>query len=54
MGLVDIYAALLPDLSFEPALHVHYQEAVLRIRDGKPKLKDMPKEMGGSGVTLPD
>jgi hypothetical protein len=54
MGLVDIYAALIPNLSFKPSLHVHYQEAVLRIRDGTPKLKDMPKEMGGSGVTLPE
>ena len=54
MGLVDIYAALLPQLKFEPGLHVHYQETVLPIRDGKPKMKDMPKEMGGSGVTLPE
>jgi hypothetical protein len=52
MGLVDIYAALLPRLPFEPGVHVHYQETVLRIRDGRPKFKDMPKEMGGSGVTL--
>jgi hypothetical protein len=29
-------------------------ETVLHIPDGKPKMKDMPKEMGGSGVTLPD
>jgi hypothetical protein len=54
MGLVDIYAALIPRLHFEPAVHVHYQETVLRIRDGKPKLKDTPREMGGSGVTLPE
>ena len=53
-GLVDVYAALLPGLKFEPALHVHYQESVLRIHDGKPKMKDMPKEMGGSGVVLPE
>jgi hypothetical protein len=33
---------------------VHYQETALHIRDGKPKLKDMPKEMGGSGAMLPD
>ena len=52
MGLVDVYAALLPQLKFEPVLHVHYQESVLPIRDGKPKLKDMPSEMGGSGITL--
>jgi hypothetical protein len=49
---VDIYAALLPQLHFEPGVHVHYQETVLRIPDGKPKFKDMPREMGGSGVTL--
>jgi len=35
-------------------VHVHYQETMLRIRDGKPKFKDMPTEMGGSGVNLPD
>ena len=54
MGLVDVYAALLPWLSFEPGVHVHYQETVLRIRDGKPKFKDMPGEMGGSGINLPE
>ncbi|MDR5866238.1 GFA family protein [Halomonas koreensis] len=52
MGLVDVYAALLPDLTFEPALHVHYQESVLRIPDGLPKMKDVPAELGGSGETL--
>jgi len=51
-GLVDIYAAVIPQLKFEPALHVHYQESVLPIRDGKPKMKDMPAEMGGSGAVL--
>jgi hypothetical protein len=54
MGLVDIYAAMIPRLTFEPGLHVNYQETVLHIPDGKPKMKDMPKEMGGSGVHLPD
>jgi hypothetical protein len=52
MKLVDVYAAMLPGLHFEPGVHVHYQESVLPIRDGKPKFKDMPKEMGGSGITL--
>jgi len=41
-------------LRFEPGVHVHYQETVLRIHDSKPKMKDMPKEMGGSGVVLSD
>ncbi len=46
--------ATIPALAFKPGLHVNYQETVLRIRDGLPKMKDMPKEMGGSGVTLPE
>jgi len=54
MGLVDIYAAMIPQLRFKPGVHVHYQETVLHIHDGLPKMKDMPKEMGGSGVTLPE
>ncbi len=53
-ALVDVYAALLPELSFKPSLHVHYGEKVLPIRDGLPKMKDMPKELGGSGMTLPE
>lgn len=51
-GLTDVYVAVLPELKFKPALHVHYQETVLKMRDGLPKQKDMPKEMGGSGVLL--
>ena len=54
LGLVDIYAAMIPRMPFEPAVHVNYQETVLHIRDGKPKMKDFPKEMGGSGITLPE
>ena len=52
--LIDVYAATIPDLAFKPALHVHYQETVLRVRDGLPKMRDVPKEMGGSGETLPE
>ena len=51
-GLIDVYAALLPELAFQPGVHVHYQETVLHIKDGLPKMKDIPKEMGGSGTTL--
>src|SRR5437870_6793310 len=54
MGLTDVFAATIPDLPFKPAVHVNYGETRLRIRDGLPKLKDFPKEMGGSGVTLPE
>ena len=52
MGLTDVYAAIIPKLKFQPGLHVHYQETVLHIKDGLPKQKDVPKELGGSGVTL--
>lgn len=52
LGLVDVYAALLPTLRFEPGVHVHYQESVLALHDGKPKFKDVPKEMGGSGEAI--
>ncbi|SFU72945.1 Uncharacterized conserved protein [Nitrosomonas eutropha] len=52
MGLIDVYAALLPGLPYAPQVHVHYQETVLHIRDGLPKMKDLPKEMGGSGESV--
>ena len=48
-NLVDVYAAVIPALPFKAAVHVNYQETVLPMRDGLPKQKDMPKEMGGSG-----
>ena len=51
-GLVDVYAALLPKLKFEPGVHVNYAETVLRIHDGNPKLKDFPAELGGSGISV--
>jgi hypothetical protein len=54
MKLVDVYAATIPTFAFKPGLHVFYEEKVLRIQDGLPKMKDMPKEMGGSGATLPE
>jgi len=53
MGLTDVYAAILPDLVFQPSVHVHYQETVLRMDDGLPKMRDVPSEMGGSGELLP-
>ncbi len=52
LNLVDVYAATIPSFPFKPSLHVHYQEKVLRIKDGLPKFKDLPKEIGGSGDML--
>jgi hypothetical protein len=54
MGLVDVYAAIIPSLEFKPGVHVNYGEKVLQVKDGLPKQKDFPKEMGGSGVVLPE
>ena len=48
-GLVDVFAATVPDYPFAPALHVNYGEKVLAIRDGLPKFKDFPEPFGGSG-----
>lgn len=53
-GVTDVYVAVIDDVRFEPHLHVNYAESVLHVRDGLPKQKDMPKEMGGSGTTLPE
>ena len=52
LGLVDVFAAMLPTLKFKAAVHVNYAETVLPIRDGLPKLKDFPKEFGGSGEVV--
>ena len=52
MQLVDVYAAMPPGMPFKPALHISYGEKGLSIKDGLPKMRDSPKEMGGSGITL--
>jgi hypothetical protein len=52
--LIDVYAAMLPDLPFKAMLHVNYADSVLPLKDGLPKQQDFPAEMGGSGVLLPE
>jgi hypothetical protein len=52
LGLVDVFAATLPTLDFEPGVHVNYAETVLPMHDGLPKLKDFPTELGGSGEVV--
>jgi hypothetical protein len=54
VGLIDVYAATIPTLKFVPAVHVNYAETVLPMRDGLPKMKDFPSELGGSGVLVPE
>jgi len=51
-SLIDVYAAVIPDFPYKPGVHVNYQETRLPMRDGMPKMKDLPKEMGGSGALL--
>lgn len=54
MGLVDIYAAMFPELGFQPGLQVHYGEKILTIANDLAKFADLPNEPGGSGQELPD
>src|SRR3954447_9167974 len=54
VGLVDVYAATIPTLKFAPAVHVNYAETVLPMKDGLPKLRDFPAELGGSGIAVPE
>ena len=49
MAMVDVYAATIPSLAFKAAVHVHYGETGLPVRDGLPKFRDVPREAGGSG-----
>lgn len=53
-GLTDVYAAVIPGFPFKAGLHANYAETVLPIRDGLPKQKDLPKELGGSGTVIPE
>jgi len=53
-GMVDVYAATIPDLAFTPAVHVNYSETVMRMTDGLPKYADFPETFGGSGMLLPE
>jgi hypothetical protein len=39
---------------FKPTVHLNYEETVLPIKDGLPKLKDFPAAIGGSGETMPE
>jgi CheY-like chemotaxis protein len=53
-GETNPFAAVIPGFPYRAGVHVNYQEAKLPIRDGLPKLKDLPPEMGGSGVSVPE
>ena len=53
IGLTDI-RAVLPTLGFKASVHLNYEETVLPIKDGLPKLRDFPSAIGGSGETMPE
>jgi hypothetical protein len=54
LGLVDVPAAIIPMMPFKAGVHLNYEETVLPMKDGLPKLRDFPAEIGGSGVTMPE
>jgi hypothetical protein len=51
-GLMDVYGSILKDFDFKPAFHVNYESSILAIKDGLPKFKDFPTNLGGSGDML--
>jgi hypothetical protein len=53
-GLIDVYAATIPDFPFKAGVHVNYASTVLPMKDGLPKLKDFPAELGGTGTAVPE
>ena len=54
LGVVDVFAATLPGLSFQPGLHINYSETVLPMKDGLPKFADFPAAFGGSDRQVPE
>jgi hypothetical protein len=51
---IELRIGVLRSFPFKPNVHLNYAETILRMRDGLPKLKDFPTEIGGSGETLPE
>jgi len=53
-GVIDVFAATIPSVVFAPGVHVNYAETVLPMKDGLPKMRDFPAEIGGSGEIVPE
>jgi hypothetical protein len=51
MRLIDIYANLLPGFVHEPTLTA---SKMVSVKDGLPKFRDLPAELGGLGEVLAD
>ena len=54
LGLIDVRLGALRNFPFKPTVHFNYEETVLPMKDGLPKLKDFPAAVGGSGQALPE
>jgi hypothetical protein len=50
----DVRIGSLRNSPFKPNVHLNYAETFLPMKDGLPKLKDFPAEIGGSGQTMPE
>ena len=44
LGLVDVFAGVIPTMPFKAGVHLNYEETVLPMKDGLPKLRDFPAE----------
>ena len=51
-GFFDVYSSILKDLEFKPTAHFNYKNTILPMKDGLPKFKDFPEELGGSGEMI--
>ena len=41
LGVIDVFAATLPNLDFKPGVHINYAETVLPMKDGLPDRKSV-------------
>jgi len=51
-GFFDVYSYILKDLEFKLTAHFNYENTILPMKDGLPKFKDFPEELGGSGEMI--
>lgn len=51
-GIIDVFAATIPGVAFKPGVHVNYAETVMPMKDGLPKMRDFPTDLGGTGQTM--
>ena len=54
LGMIVVYPMTLADsdFTFEPAMHIFYDERVMDLNDGLPKFADAPESHGGSGKMI--